>query len=215
MQTPRRLQAAGARALLLRLLLAVCMLPAADGFRLSTGISSIARRRPLPWGGVMGQQPAGHHHTAGQPRAPTATAVRMAAEEGESTNQQRPTQRQLQQQHTRRAALGLVLGPLGMAVGAGSAAAAAGAAGMGEAAGAAAGVSAHKSAQELKFELMKMGLDLTHAFKFEEAEAVYSDLIDAFGTPLMLSDREKGLLAKAYSNRGNVVRVLCGCGRSK
>lgn len=207
MQTPRCLQAAGARLiLLLLLLLAVCMLPAADGFRLSSS-SSIAHRRPLPWGGVMGQQPAGHHHTAGRPRAPT-TAVRMAAEEGESTNRQQPTQRQLQQQHTRRAALGLVLGPLAMAVGAGSAAA--GAAGIGEAAGAAAGVSAHKSAQELKFELMKLGLDLTHAFKFEEAEAVYSDLVDAFGTPLMLSDREKGLLAKAYSNRGNVVRA-CVC----
>lgn len=53
---------------------------------------------------------------------------------------------------------------------------------------------------------MKLGLDLTHAFKFEEAEAVYTELIAAFGTPLMLSDREKGLLAKAYSNRGNAVR---------
>jgi hypothetical protein len=32
---------------------------------------------------------------------------------------------------------------------------------------------------------------------------VYTELIELFGSPLTLSDREKGLLAKAYSNRGN------------
>lgn len=117
--------------------------------------------------------------------------------------------------HSRRAALqlvgGLVFGPLAMAVGAGSAAAAVGAGGGGGgdlAGGAMAGMSAHKSQKELMFEYMKLGLDLTHAFKFEEAELVYTDLIQLFGSPLMLSDREKGLLAKAYSNRGNVVRAV-------
>lgn len=59
-----------------------------------------------------------------------------------------------------------------------------------------------------------------HAFKFEQAETVYSDLIELYGSPLLLSDREKSLLAKAYSNRGNarfnlnrLNEVCCVCGR--
>lgn len=153
MHSPRRLHAgAGARLplplLLLLLLLAVFLMPAVDGFRLTSSPVS-ARRRPLPWAGVMGR-----------PRAPAATAaVRMAAREQEEgfapqKQQQRPKQQRLiqqqRQEHTRRAALGLALGPLAMAVGAGSASAAASAAGLGGDAGAASAVSAHKSAAEVK-----------------------------------------------------------------
>lgn len=32
---------------------------------------------------------------------------------------------------------------------------------------------------------------------------MYTDLIELYGSPLTLTDREKALLAKAYSNRGN------------
>lgn len=61
-----------------------------------------------------------------------------------------------------------------------------------------------KSKMEIQFEMFKKGLDLTHAFKFEEAEEVYSELITLFGNPYHLTEREKSLVAKAYSNRGNV-----------
>lgn len=69
------------------------------------------------------------------------------------------------------------------------------------------------------------GLDLTRAFRFEDAEKVYSEIISRAGDPLRLSEREKQMLARAYSNRGNcrasldrpeqaLVDYRCGGGRA-
>lgn len=90
------------------------------------------------------------------------------------------------EQHSRNDALfklgGVVLGP-GLMM-----------AGTGGGASAAATPSSRKSIKEIQFEMMKEGLDLTHAFKFEEAEQVYTDLIALFGPSP--GEHEKQVLAK-------------------
>lgn len=64
-------------------------------------------------------------------------------------------------------------------------------------AAAAGGTVTRKSLQELQFEMLKKGLDLTHAFQFEEAEDVYTQLIRLFDIDYAnLSDRDKQLVAK-------------------
>jgi len=70
---------------------------------------------------------------------------------------------------------------------------------------AAGGTVTRKSLQELQFEMLKKGLDLTHAFQYDEAEDVYTELIGLFDSDYAaLSDGDKQLVAKAFSNRGNV-----------
>jgi heme A synthase len=62
---------------------------------------------------------------------------------------------------------------------------------------AAGGMAIHKSLQELQFEMLKRGLDLTHAFQYEEAEDVYTELIGLFDSDYAaLNDRDKQLVAK-------------------
>lgn len=58
----------------------------------------------------------------------------------------------------------------------------------------AAAASTRKSIKEIQFEMMKEGLDLTHAFKFAEAEQVYTELIALFGPSP--GEHEKQVLAK-------------------
>lgn len=59
------------------------------------------------------------------------------------------------------------------------------------------GAVVRKSVPELRFEMLKKGLDLTHAFQFEEAEDVYTELIGLFDSDYAsLSDQEKQLVAK-------------------
>lgn len=59
------------------------------------------------------------------------------------------------------------------------------------------GAVVRKSVPELRFEMLKKGLDLTHAFQFEEAEDVYTELIGLFDSDYTsLSDQEKQLVAK-------------------
>ena len=94
--------------------------------------------------------------------------------------------------HSRKDALGKLGGGVGMML---LAAAAGGATTMMAPASAAAAASTtRKSIKEIQFEMMKEGLDLTHAFKFAEAEQVYTDLIALFGPSP--GEHEKHVLAK-------------------
>lgn len=70
---------------------------------------------------------------------------------------------------------------------------------------AAGGTVMRKSLQELQFEMLKKGLDLTHAFQYEEAEDVYTELIGLFDNDYAaLSDRDKQLVAKYVVREGYI-----------
>jgi hypothetical protein len=95
------------------------------------------------------------------------------------------------QTHSRKDALGKLGGGVGMML---LAAAAGGATTVMTPASAAAAASTRKSIKEIQFEMMKEGLDLTHAFKFAEAEQVYTELIALFGPSP--GEHDKQVLAK-------------------
>ena len=92
--------------------------------------------------------------------------------------------------HNRKEALRNLGGGVGMMV----LAAAAGGGTMVMTPASAAAASTRKSIKEIQFEMMKEGLDLTHAFKFAEAEQVYTELIALFGPSP--GEHEKQVLAK-------------------
>lgn len=99
--------------------------------------------------------------------------------------------------------MGLTTGAAWAGLGMGGAGAVLPAPGPASTRAAAGGTVTRKSLQELQFEMLKKGLDLTHAFQYEEAEDVYTELIGLFDNDYAaLSDRDKQLVAKYVVKEG-------------
>jgi len=63
----------------------------------------------------------------------------------------------------------------------------------------------NRSPIELQFEMFKEALDLVDEEKYDEAESLYTDIIEEFETPLSrLYGRGSNLLARAYNMRGQM-----------